>query len=238
MCCVVWIFTSCKTTSLHQVSQTNTTQQLSLGSIGKDNDLTFQKEFINTAIPTYKKPIKVSVSAIPFSKRTYKAFTKAKALQSADITINYIDSIANRPMYVQLQIADKVTMINALNNQENKAVKDYLSHNSNANVLTSISLALNQQDLENITKADAVFLIENAPKTYALQLYNNTKTHVILFNQSIVFAYKASNCCWEENDKHQRNIVDIVKEKSSCPDKTYKTAKRAKKKIHYYRFLK
>ncbi|GAA3647282.1 hypothetical protein [Flavivirga jejuensis] len=233
--CVICFITSCKTINISQESQTNTSQQVSLGTIGSNKDFLLQNKFNSAAIPTYKAPIKLSINIVSFNKQTHKAFIKAKALQAANVTINYIDTIPNKPKYVKLQIADKVAIIKALNSEENNGVKDYLSHNTYANVLTSISLALNKDKLKDVTKADAAFLIEKRPKTYTLQLYKNaTKTEISL-NQGVVFAYKSSNCCWQENKKYRLNIVDLVSEFNSCPNKTYRSAKRARKKINYYK---
>ncbi|GAA3614564.1 hypothetical protein Q4Q39_02660 [Flavivirga amylovorans] len=226
---------SCKTISL-QSYQTKTTQQITVGSIGTDKDFLLQQEFNSAAVPKYVEPIKLAVSIKPFTKQTFKNFTKAKALQSAKVKINYIDSIANKPKYIELQIADKVSIINAFNRKDNEDIKNYLSHNQNTNVVISISMALNENDLNNVTKANAVFLVEDIRKTYALQLYEaNKKTGTIVFNDGIVFGYKTANCCWQENNKYQLNIVDLVTTFNSCPNNTYRYSKRAKKKINYYK---
>lgn len=233
--CITCFIVSCKTVSL-QPSQTKTTQQITIGSIGTDKDFLLQQEFNNTAIPQYTEPIKLTVSSKLFNKQTFKNFTKAKALQSAPIQINYIDTIANKPKYIALQAADKVGIIKAFNAKENDGVKNYLSHNQNTNVVTGISIALNENDLKNIMNADAVFLVEETYKTYALQLCkDNKKTERIAFNDGITFSYKTANCCWQENNKHQLNIVDMVSIFNSCPNRTYRSSKRAKKKINYYK---
>jgi hypothetical protein len=233
VCCLFMLVASCRTININLESQRNTTQQLSLGSIGSSKDYILQKGFNSSAIPSYKEPIKVWVTIKPFNKQTFKTFTKAKALQPADVAINYVDSIAVKPKYIQLQIADKVAVITALNSEVNTAVKNYLTHNTYANVLTSVSLTLNTHDLENITKADAVFLVENGVKQYALQLYEKqVKTQIILFNQGVVFEYKTSNCCWQENKYHKLDIVDLVSDFNSCPSNTNRSAKRAEKKIN------
>src|SRR5690606_34048516 len=136
--CLLFLSVSCKTGSILEEQQNKTTQQVTLGGIGAGKDFILQTGFNSSALPTYQEPIKTTVINKVFNNQTYKVFAKAKALQSADVNIHYIDSIPNKPNYLQLQIADKVEVIKALNIQENKEVKDYLSHNSNANVLTSI----------------------------------------------------------------------------------------------------
>lgn len=44
---------SCKTINLNQSSQTNTTQQVQLGTIGSEKDFLLQKGFNSSALPSY-----------------------------------------------------------------------------------------------------------------------------------------------------------------------------------------
>ena len=227
---------SCKTSSIFQESQTNTKQQVSLGSIGLEKKIILQHNFNNTAIPDFENPVKLSVLTKSFTKQIHKSFLKAKTSQSASVLINYIDSLKVKPKFIQFKIADKVTLIKALNNSTNQSVKDYLRLNKTANIVSSISIAFGKQHLELIHQADAIFLVESGIKNYALQLYKaGEKTDVIQFNKGIVFAYRMANCCWQENNRHQINIVDLVSEFSHCPNKTYRSSKRAKQKVNYYK---
>lgn len=226
----------CKTIGLDQFSKNSTTQQVSLGSIGLDKDFLLQSHFQNTAIPKYLNPIKLDASIKEFNRHTFNNFTKAKTHQSAEINLSYVDSISKKPKYIQLEISDTVAAITSFNSKENKAVKDYLENNKYANVITLISMALNEMDLDSIANADAIFSIEENYKTYSLQLYKaNKKFDEIQFNQGIIFEYQTSNCCWQENKRHQLDIVDLVKSYNNCPNKTYRYAYRAKKKINYYK---
>ncbi|WP_142785725.1 hypothetical protein [Changchengzhania lutea] len=230
------LLVSCKTIISNQFSQTKTTQQVNLGSVGLDKDFLLQQEFNNAAIPTYNKPIKLRVSIKSFNKQTYKILTKAKVSQPANFSVIYIDSIPKKPQYLQLQIADKVSVLEDLNSKANYSLKDYLILNKRTNIITDISIALNQNDLENIANADAVFLVEESYKKYVLQYYKtSTEVEKISFSEGIIFGYKTANCCWQENSKHQLSIVDLVSDFNNCPNKTYRSANRAKKKINYFK---
>ncbi|TBN04460.1 hypothetical protein EYD45_07535 [Hyunsoonleella flava] len=221
---------------LNQDTTSKTTQQLVLGHIGSEKEYILQQGFNGTAIPTYKHPIKLNVYPTDFNKHSYNQFINAKASQTADVPIQYIDSITEKPKYLQLQIVDKVAVVDAINNNENISVKNYLSHNRYANVITHISIAFNQDHYNAITKADGVFLIEETPKLYVLKLQNTGKKAVYIpFNKGVVFQYKASNCCWQENERRQLNIVDLVSNYANCPNKTFKSSTRAKKKLNLYK---
>lgn len=234
--CLLMLIASCKTVSIQQSNHSTTKQQVIMGSVGLDENLVLEHNYSNTAIPNYGNPIKVTAVQVPFSKQTHKAFLKARNVQVANINVKYIDSLKDKPKFIKLDIADKVSLIGALNAKENKAVKDYLSTDYNANVVTSISMALDSKKLNDIITADAVFLVQNGLKTYGIQLVNTgNTTETIRFNEGVIFSYDSSNCCWQEDDKHQVNIVDIVIGKTNCPDRTYPSAKRAKRKINYFK---
>ena len=225
----------CKTSSIFQESQTNTKQQVPLGSIGLEKDFILQHGFNNTAIPKYEEPIKLSVLIKPFTKQNYKSFLKARISQSANVHIKYIDSLEVKPKFIQFKIADKVAIMKALNSGTNQGVKEYLSYNKTANIVSSISIAFSKQHLELTQQADAIFLVESGIKNYALQLYKEgKKTDLIQFSKGIVFAYRMANCCWQENNRHQINIVDLASEFSHCPNKTYRSSERAKKEIKLF----
>ena len=236
LCGVIITVLGCKTVAVNNTQQTVTTQYISLGSIGLDKDFIIQSGFNNTALPNYKEPIKVSIEKVPFTKQTHKAFIKANTLQSYNVSINYIDSLDAKPQFVQIKIVDKVAIINALNDKTNSDIKAYLKYNTSANIVTSISIALNKENMDTVEKSDAVFLIETGFKTYALQIQKaNQKPKIIRFNDGAVFAYKSSYFCWQENNKYQLQIVDLVNKCNNCPSKTYRNSARAKKKINYFK---
>ena len=233
---VLMLLVSCKTTSVLQGTHINTTQHIPLGGIGLDKAFLLQKEFNAAALPNYTAPIKVSTAVVPFTKTTHKNYVKAKALQNTNVTINYIDSLPEKPTYIKLQLADKVEVINTLNNEDNLNVKNYLLNNKAANVVTSLNLALNKTEFDAITQANSVFLIEASSKHYALKLYYaNSESKRIEFNQGVVFGYQTAHCCWKENKQLKLNIVDFVDAYSSCPNKSYRSANKAKKNRNYYK---
>lgn len=233
---------SCKTLPLHQESQTKTTQSLTLGSVGSGKDFILQKAFKSSSYPKYNAPIKLSVIKEPFNKSNYKSFLKARAVQPSKVNITYIDSLKPKPYYIKLKIADKVALIKALNGKTNYNVNRYLELHPYANLITSLSIAFNEQDLKQIEQARSVFLVEESLKTYALELFTKDgKTKTIPFGSGVVFAYKASNCCWRGQRKARPYIVDVVTEFNNCPNGTYRSANRAnnkvapKKNINYFK---
>ncbi len=236
-CIFLFCMVSCKTVNIHKELQKTTQVQQTLGSIGATNGNIISNEFYSDIRPNYTKPIAVTVSSFPFTKNTYRAFTKAQQYQAAKITLRYADTLKTKPAFVQLQLADKVTLIEALNGIENKGVKAYLSNNDTAVLVTNISVAFNKEDHEILVNANAVHLIQDNLGSYVLQCYQTDGSIKILrFHQGVVFAYKAAHSCWKENSKQQLDIVDLVAQGSDCSGKTYKSAERAKKQIDYFKF--
>lgn len=231
------LFTSCKSIYIKQESHKTTTQSVQLGTVGEQKDFVLEQDYNHTAIPKYKKAVKVQVDLIAFNKASFKAFTKAKTAQSKDIAIHYVDSLAKKPKYLKLEIADRVSILNALNSKENRDVFQFLENKKNAHVVTSVSMALNESDLVAVQNADEVFLEMQGIKSYGLRTYKNKKAQqTILFNQGVIFAYQTSSCCWKQNDKYQLEIVDLAEGNDDCPNRTSRSSKRAKKEINYYKF--
>lgn len=232
--CLIMVLNSCKTINIQQSVHHTTTQQITLGGVGEVHNTLIPSGFNGVAIPNYNIPIKIQASILSFNKQTYKAYLNALGLQKDKEIVS--DSIISSLKFVELHIADKVALIEAFNIPENKPLKEYFGFNSSANVVTDVSIKLNENDIKRLKESDAQFLEEIGLKTYGLQLYiNGKKADVINLNKAVIFAYKTAQCCWQENNKHQINIVDLVGAYTNCPNKTYRSANRAKKKINYYK---
>ena len=170
-----------------------------------------------------------------FSKKTYRLYEEASHKQNAEFKINYIDSLAEKPKFVQLFIADKVSVLEQLNNKQNEKVKNYLKIQPEAEIVTSISFALNQQKLQNLQKAENIFLIQKGYKRYGIELYKEGELiDQLEMNEAVVFAYKKGSFCWQEDTKHKLKVVNIV-EGEGCPSNTYSKAKRAEQNPDYFK---
>lgn len=227
---------NCKTLSLGQESQSNTKHQVLLGSVGTDKSFLLESGFNSSAIPHYTAPIKVSVSKEPFTKSTYRAYQKAKSAQVYDKEQQDKDTLQHVSSYIKVAIADRIALLKALGNAENIAVKDYLGLDASANIITSVSMVLEPQDIEALLEAESVSLIEFQPKNYALELFQgNNEKQIIKFTRAIVFEYRASNCCWQENRRRQLKLVDLVGPYDNCPNKSYRSAQRAIKQTNDFK---
>jgi len=234
---VIVVLSACRTMSLTLENHTNTSQNLMLGVVGVEKDFILEYDYNHVALPAFEQPIKVHVNVLEFNKQTYKAFAKATNSQGTDIKIEYADSLKTKPQFLKLEIADRIGVIEALNNEENANVFQFLQNKTEAHLVTALSIALNENDRLAIVNADELFLENVGVKSYGLKLYTEGKLqHTINFTDGVVFAYQTSYCCWKQNDKYQVEIVDLVKSNNKCPNYTSKSSNRAKKKIDYYKF--
>lgn len=229
--------TSCKTISVQNKQYQTTQQKVTLGSVGIDETFDLEKTYSYLGIPNYIKPIKVQITPISFNNKTFKAYHNAKELQQNSFSVTYIDSLAIKPKFLNIETSDKIGLIGLLNTIENQSIKTYLQNQNRSHVLTNISVVLNENDMTDLMKAEEVFMEQTGLKVVGLKLYSNDKvTRTISFNEGVVFAYRASSVCWKENSKYQLEIVDLVEGDNKCPNEAYSSAKRAKKEVDYFKF--
>jgi hypothetical protein len=225
---------SCKSIPVQNETQTTTTQSLSLGMIGEDKLFILEEDYNSIAIPIYKEQIKISASLVDFNKSSFKAFKKANSNKAEPLQI---DTLSTDTKFLKLEIADRVAILNTLNEDQNEDVKKYLINKKDAHIISAVSIALDNEKLKFITEADALFLKQESHKTYVIKVYKNNQIVTSLsFNDGVVFAYQSSSFCWKENDRRQLEIVDLVESTDKCPNTTYRSAKRAKNKVDYFKF--
>jgi len=231
------LFSSCKSISVQNKKHQTTTEQLALGSVGLDKNFVLEKTYDHIGIPNYYKPIKLYVNLIPFDKTIFRAFEKANALQPAKLNLNYIDSLNTKPTFLNIQAIDRIDLMQMLNDNENKNVKNYMMNQKESHVVSSVSIVFEEKTMQQIVTAEEVFLEHSGIKSYTLNLYTNKAlVKTIHFNEGVVFSYRTSSACWKEDEKYKMQIVDLVEGNNKCPSNTYKSAKQAKKKINYYKF--
>ncbi|MFV0572064.1 MAG: hypothetical protein ACK5M1_06505 [Xanthomarina gelatinilytica] len=233
----VLLFCSCKSISVQNKQYQTTNEQVVLGSVGQDEHFVLEKTYNHIGIPNYSKPLKLYVTQIPFDKTTFRAFKNANVLQAAKLNINYIDSLETKPTFLNIQTVDEIGLMNMLNDKVNKDVKNYMMNQDQSHIISNVSVVFDESVMQQIAKAEEVFLEPSGIKSYTLNLYKNKElVKAISFTDGVVFGYRTSGACWKENEKYQLQIVDLVEGDNKCPNKTYRSAKRAKKKINYFKF--
>lgn len=231
------LFSSCKSISVQNKQYQTTTQQVVLGSVGQDEHFVLEKTYNHIGIPNYSKPLKLYVTQISFDKTTLRAFEKANVLQAAKLNINFVDSLETKPTFLNIQTVDEISLMQMLNGKENNDVKNYMMNQDQSHIISNVSVVFDEIVMQQIIKAEEVFLEPSGIKSYTLNLYSNKQLiKSIHFSEGVIFGYRTSSACWKEDEKYQLQIVDLIEGDNKCPNKTYKSAKRAKKKINYFKF--
>ncbi len=234
---IVLSFSACKSISIQNKQYQNTTEQVVIGSLGQDENFVLEKTYNHVGIPKIYNPLKLYVTQIPFNKGTLHAFENANALQAAKLNVIYIDSLEIKPKFLNIQTVDEIGLMAMLNDKENSDVKNYMMNQDQSHIISNVSVVFDEATMQQIVLAEEVFLELSGIKSYNLNLYKNKKlTKSISFKDGVIFGYRTSSACWNENEKYQLQIVDLVEGDNKCPKNTYKSAKRAKKEINYYKF--
>ncbi len=218
----------------HATMHTASTMPMALGVIGMQHNKMMRSDFKETAIPTYKEAIRVGVNTTTFNLNTYKAYTQHSKNNKQGVT--YVDSLKTKPSFLQLEITDRVTLLSELKKEENQATLVYLKNQENTGMVTGVSIALPESLIIEISNAEAVFLINEKYKQYQLSLVRDGKLYkTIDFSSATVFGYRLSHFCWGISGKRKVVLSDIIDEKASCPNNTYKNAEKAKEKMDYFK---
>ena len=166
---IILSFLSCNTLQLNQDVLVTTKRAVELGSIGKVKGVIENSVQINS-FPTYQKKIRVAVKVVSFNKNAFNRYNRAAKHQKGAAKWVLKDSLIPTYKYVNLQLLDKVQLMTQLNGQHNKSVKTYLQNAHGDEMITGISVYFDQNMMNNLLQADEVYLINNKPQKYSLEL--------------------------------------------------------------------
>ena len=197
-----------------------------LGAIGLEKTTLLGTSFNQIGNPELSNKVSVQFSLIPFNKNTYntyKAYVKNNAI---DNVLLKNDSTTERiPRYISLKIADRIGMVNALNDNSNKALQLYLDNDSNYKMISSIMAAVDIKIIQRLKEADEIYLISQNTSTLKLELIKEGKTvDHINFSVFQIFNYKTASFCWGKDNLNKKCIRAIVDGKNTCPKDTHKKA--------------
>ncbi len=232
---IAFLSVSCHSVKVDKSTmKTATKNPIALGVIGQQKEHVTNATFAGAAIPNYQEHIRVKGTSTDFSQATFNAYLNAS--KENPYQIQYVDSLESKPAFVTLQVVDKVSLIEALKEDHNKEALRYIENQKKATMVTSVSIAGSEAILQELEKAEAIFLHSSAYKQYQLSLVKDGQRYkTIDFGEVTIFAYDLSFFCWGENDKKKLELKDIVDTRHSCSGKTYRDAEKVKKKINYFK---
>ena len=199
-----------------------------IGTLGKEKTSVLKTRFIPIGNATLVQPISLTVQSTQFTKKTYNTYLTAKELNGAEPTITYTDSLELKPTYIVLNINDKVGVIEALNKENNTAVKSYLEKDSDYRLVSSVSIATDVNKTKLILNSESIFLSTDANGKLQLELVNQQKREVLFIANNELFDYEIMGFCWGVN-RYGKPILETINENGRCPEGLAKDAKKIDK---------
>ncbi len=203
-----------------------------LGTIGKEQVGILKTEFESIGHPSFSAPIAISLQTIPFDKNTFKKYQNVRETKGAESSINYIDSLESKPNFIQLGISDKVGLKEALNNEINLEIKNYLQKDQDSKLVSKITLVLNEKMANELINADGLFLTNGVHGSVQILALNGDKRNYIHIPKEELFDYDLMGICWEE-DIYGKPMIATLNEDGKCPTGTERNPKKLKREQSY-----
>lgn len=208
----------------------------SLGAVGKNNTSVLGKNFQQLGAPHIAEPLALSVREVQFSKSMFKTYQAFKENQGAKPVIMYSDSVTVKPKYLSLEILDKVSLQSQLNNDGNKAVREYLTQDDGYALISQISFLATSEIKDHFRTAKSIFLVENSNGSLEIKILNGKEKKVLNFLDIKIFEYDVSGFCWGKDRYGQLKIKAITNKTDKCPKGTEKKAYKLNDTKSYLKF--
>lgn len=226
----------CQTTKISNEKYKVSTSTTELGSIGiAETKLNFENSFNTRSFPKLDGMVRLKIKTLPFNKQINDIYLNKNKVKQQEATINYVDSLPNKPEYVTVSILDVNSYIKELNADYNKENLTFLKNTNEGRIVNNLALILSDEIISKIKSADAYYLINNQEKKYTVALYKNGKQFdSIDLHEGTTLAYSLGKFCWTENERHKWEIGDIIAENDNCLGTTSERVKK-KEKVNLYK---
>lgn len=226
---MVGIFMSCGVLP-HKNNFDETQKNVELGVVGIKKSSIYKTDFEEIGVPHYENLIKISLIEKNFTKKSYNQYLKAVKNKKVLNSIKYIDSLKSKPKYFEINLNDKVEVVNAINN--NSLLFNYIKNTPEAKIVTSLRFVAPQSLNSGVLKADAFYLATDNQKKQRLYIYNNqNKIGEIDMNKNDVFAFKKASFCWMATDRKKIKLATIIEEGEKCENGTNKNVEKLEKEL-------
>lgn len=219
-CIISGIFCGCSSLrDLDSPSYKEIRSQVFIGELGVYKNGIWQNDFKSVGAPELKKPIRLSVNEKAFSKAGYKNYFQITGKEN--IAIN--DSVfqETRPVYYEMEIADRVGYIESVNKSREGKLLEYLLQTENNLAVMGASLVFPEPIRDKLRKASEVYLIDLAYLTYGLKLINQDQSfEIINFSEGTSLGHIFSSICWTKNYRGDHLVGAFTNSGTSCPGDT------------------
>ncbi|NAS32036.1 hypothetical protein GTQ40_13705 [Flavobacteriaceae bacterium R38] len=229
---IILVIFSCSTIKNNEQKQQLSTVSAELGAIGINNSGLLGNQFQQIGVPELSKKIRIQATHVPFDKASYKKYSGLIKKSGQINTVMPQDSvIQDRPKYLKFVIADLITLTEAMNAPENKAIQAYLDNDSNYKIISAVDVVTSKLVYNDILEAEEIYLSQHNANKLGLELMKDGKLYKKINLSSFTpFKYNLSSFCWGNDERRRPCIRAIVAGNISCPKDTYKQASKLDKK--------
>lgn len=197
----------------------------SIAAIGKKDNSLLHTNFKQVGEPNLSKAIALSVSAIPFTKSKFKTYQNLKTNKGERTNVTYVDSLPIKPKYVHFEIKDKIGLKTLLNSAENDEVRSYLTKDSNCQIVSGISIYIDEMEADMFIRAEGLFLVTDTNGMLRIELMNGKQKQYVNLSKNQIFDYDLMGFCWGEN-VYGKPRIETLNTGGNCPDGTEKNAQK------------
>lgn len=220
------LVSSCGVILLDKELKHKTNQQVQLADIGEKKTGVLKSEFSSLGSVLLEEKVSVTAIIHPFTKSLFKTYQKASRGQNKNVTLRYIDSIKEKPLFVTLVVKDKVAVLSQLSQNDNSNLFKYIESKPKASIIMETSVVLPMEWMSFIPNSTSLEIISNNFGILELQMQlTDGNTKIIPLSNIIVFAYKNYSFCWTENNRGGIVLQNFVESGGAC-------GKNASKKYH------
>ncbi|WP_340064284.1 hypothetical protein [Ascidiimonas aurantiaca] len=220
--CNCLFFIGCASVKVQEQTQWSSVAIPEMASVGHMKGTPFSHYFEVSGILSLPQKVRVTVEFIPFTRKSYKVYSRYLEEKGILNTIVFHDSLAVKPVFAKITVADMVSLKDAMNTPENLSLREYVLHDESYKIITSVSAALSQQQQQQLQKAESMYLVQDGPQKVALELVYNEKPYAVLGLSEIeAFAWSHASFCWGY-DQRQEPVVKSLSTNGNCPAQTVK----------------
>lgn len=199
-------------------------QMPSIAVIGKQDKSLLNTNFKQVGQPHLGKAVELSVRAIPFTKSKFKDYQNMRLQKGQQSYVKYVDSLPVKPKYLQFEIKDKIGLKTALNAADNTEVRSYLTKDADCQIVSSISLYMDEMEADMYLRAEGLFLVTDTHGMLRMEVINGTQRQYMSPTKNEIFDYEVMGFCWGENAYGKPQIETLNHGK--CPEGTEKNAQK------------
>jgi hypothetical protein len=206
-----------------------------LGTVVKTKGGLLYSATESIGIPKWKN-LKVDIQELPFNLDSYVAYSKHMQSAGKVNTIPYNDSLRFKPKYIRLQLPNKIAITTLLNNENNRAIRDYISLDKDYKLVMAIDVAFTENEIATLNNATGVHLAQDKLGNLVLELNTTNSKQAYLVKDLPSFKYTLSSFCWGEDRYHNLRVENLVAQGDGCPKNTYQKASKIKSNREYLKF--